>query len=67
MIRTRSSYPEMAKEAVTKALLDAGLKYDAVEQAVVGYCYGDSTCGQRAVRPRCSLRPRPHPCLNPPP
>ena len=57
----------MAKEAVTKALLDAGLKYDAVEQAVVGYCYGDSTCGQRAVRPRCSLRPRPHPCLNPPP
>ena len=39
----------MAKEAVTKALLDAGLTYDKVEQAAVGYCYGDSTCGQRAL------------------
>lgn len=42
-------YPDMAKEAVTKALADAQLKYGDVEQAVVGYCYGDSTCGQRAV------------------
>jgi len=39
----------MAKEAITKSLLDAGLHYDAIEQAVVGYCYGDSTCGQRAL------------------
>jgi len=39
----------MAKEAVTKALLDCGLTYDKIEQAVVGYCYGDSTCGQRAL------------------
>ena len=23
--------------------------YETVEQACVGYCYGDSTCGQRAV------------------
>src|SRR4029077_7757340 len=40
---------EMAKEAGTKALEDAGVSYDDVEQAFVGYCYGDSTCGQRAV------------------
>lgn len=42
-------YPDMAKEAGTRALEDAGIPYDAVEQACVGYCYGDSTCGQRAV------------------
>jgi sterol carrier protein 2 len=42
-------YPDMAKEAGEKALADAGVPYDAVEQAAVGYCYGDSTCGQRAV------------------
>jgi sterol carrier protein 2 len=42
-------YPEMAKEAGDKALQDAGIPYDQVEQAAVGYCYGDSTCGQRAV------------------
>ena len=42
-------YPDMAKEAGTKALHDAGITYDKVEQAAVGYCYGDSTCGQRAV------------------
>ena len=42
-------YPDMAKESGTKALDDAGIPYDDVEQAYVGYCYGDSTCGQRAV------------------
>jgi acetyl-CoA acetyltransferase len=42
-------YPQMAKESGTKALQDAGIPYDAVEQVAVGYCYGDSTCGQRAV------------------
>jgi acetyl-CoA acetyltransferase len=42
-------YPDMAQEAGTKALADAGVPYDAVEQAFVGYCYGDSTSGQRAV------------------
>ena len=38
-------YPEMAKEAGEKALADARIPYTEVEQAVVGYCYGDSTCG----------------------
>jgi acetyl-CoA acetyltransferase len=42
-------YPEMAKEAGTKALEDAGIPYDAIEQAFAGYCYGESTSGQRAV------------------
>jgi acetyl-CoA acetyltransferase len=42
-------YPEMAREAGKKALDDAGVPYHAIEQAVVGYVYGDSTCGQRGV------------------
>jgi len=42
-------YPEMAHEAGTRALEDAGLPFSAIEQACVGYCYGDSTCGERAV------------------
>ena len=42
-------YPEMAKEAGGKALEDAGIPYEKVEQAFVGYCYGESTSGQRAV------------------
>jgi acetyl-CoA acetyltransferase len=41
-------YPDMAREAGTKALADAGLSITDVEQAAVGYCYGDSTCGERA-------------------
>jgi acetyl-CoA acyltransferase len=42
-------YPDMARESGTKALEDAGIPYDRVEQAFVGYCYGESTSGQRAV------------------
>ncbi|HSW11517.1 MAG TPA: lipid-transfer protein [Solimonas sp.] len=42
-------YYEMAKEAGNKALADAGIAYKEVQQAYVGYVYGDSTCGQRAV------------------
>jgi acetyl-CoA acyltransferase len=42
-------YPDWAKEAGTKALEDAGVGYDEIEQAYVGYCYGESTSGQRAV------------------
>ncbi|KAB0402563.1 hypothetical protein E2I00_002596 [Balaenoptera physalus] len=32
-----------------KALADAQIPYSAVEQACIGYVYGDSTCGQRAI------------------
>ena len=42
-------YPDMAQEAGGKALEDAGIPYSEIEQAAVGYCYGDSTCGERAV------------------
>ncbi len=42
-------YPDWAKEAGTKALEDAGIPYEAVQQAFAGYCYGDSTYGQRAI------------------
>jgi sterol carrier protein 2 len=42
-------YYEMAREAGQKALADAGVPYERIQQAYVGYVYGDSTCGQRAV------------------
>ncbi|GAB6029017.1 hypothetical protein CHUAL_004805 [Chamberlinius hualienensis] len=47
--RENFDYPDMAKEAVTNALSDSSLKYGNIEQACVGYVYGDSTCGQRAL------------------
>jgi acetyl-CoA acetyltransferase len=43
------SYPEMAVAATRAALKDAGLEYAQIEQAYVGYVYGDSTAGQRAL------------------
>jgi acetyl-CoA acetyltransferase len=42
-------YPDMAREAGTKALEDAGVPYETIEQACVGYVLGESTSGQRAV------------------
>lgn len=42
-------YHQMAKEAGTIALKDAGVDYKEIEQVFAGYVYGDSTCGQRAV------------------
>jgi acetyl-CoA acyltransferase len=42
-------YPDWAKEAGAKALADAGIPYEDVEQAYAGYVYGDSCFGQRAV------------------
>src|SRR6201990_2149833 len=42
-------YPDWAVEAGEKALADAGVPYEDVEQAYAGYCYGDSTYGQRAL------------------
>ena len=42
-------YPDMAREAGTKALADAGVDYREVQQGLVGYVYGDSTSGQRAL------------------
>jgi acetyl-CoA acyltransferase len=42
-------YPDMGREAGEKALADAGIDYGEVQQAFIGYCYGDSTSGQRAL------------------
>ncbi len=42
-------YNTMASEAAKKALADAGIAYDQVQQAYAGYVFGDSTCGQRAL------------------
>lgn len=42
-------YYEMARDAGRIALQDASVDYQEIEQAYVGYVYGDSTCGQRSV------------------
>lgn len=47
--RSDFDYPDMAQEAVKKALADARIQYSDVKQACVGYVYGDSTSGQRAL------------------
>ena len=44
-------YHVMGAEAAKLALADAGIDYGKVQQAYVGYVYGDSTCGQRALYP----------------
>ena len=36
-------YPDMAREAGTKAIEDAGIQFNDIEQAAVGYCYGDGS------------------------
>src|SRR5207249_4978716 len=38
-------YPDMARESIGNALADAGVDYKEVQQACVGYVYGESTCG----------------------
>jgi len=43
--RGERDYPELGLEATVKALIDAGLTYDDVETASVGYC-----CEWRAGR-----------------
>ena len=45
----QGDYPDWAREAGGKALADAGIGYQQVERAFAGYCYGDSTYGQRAL------------------
>lgn len=43
------NYPELAREAATAALTDAGVGYPEIQQACVGYVHADSAAGQRAV------------------
>jgi sterol carrier protein 2 len=45
--RGKVDYTELGFEAGIKAMLDAHINYDEVDQGVACYCYGDSTCGQR--------------------
>ncbi|KAL8899097.1 MAG: hypothetical protein Q9207_006367 [Kuettlingeria erythrocarpa] len=45
--RGKVDYTELGFEAGIKALLDAGINYDDVDQGIACYCFGDSTCGQR--------------------
>jgi len=42
-------YHEMGAAAGRLALTDAGIKYEDIQQAYVGYVYGDSTAGQKAL------------------
>jgi len=42
-------YPVMGARAAKLALDDAGVNYADVQQAYVGYVYGDSTSGQAAI------------------
>ena len=44
-------YRVMATDAVADVLADAGVAYPSIEQAYVGYVYGDSTSGQAALYP----------------
>jgi len=45
------AYDVMGTEAGRLALHDAGIAYASVQQAYVGYVYGDSTSGQKALYP----------------
>jgi len=42
-------YNVMGAKAARAALADARVDYQLIEQAYVGYVYGDSTCGQRTL------------------
>jgi acetyl-CoA acyltransferase len=42
-------YPAMAKESGTRALADAGIGYQEIQQAYAGFVYGESCAGHRAV------------------
>lgn len=43
------SYDMMGQNAAQAALADAGISYGMIEQAYVGYVYGDSCAGQAAL------------------
>lgn len=43
------SYTDMGAEATRRALADAGITYEKVQEAYAGFVYGDSTSGQTAL------------------
>jgi acetyl-CoA acyltransferase len=42
-------YPQMARESGSKALADARVEFEQIEEVFAGYVYGDSSAGERAV------------------
>lgn len=46
---TCAPYPDMGAAAGLQALQDAGIDFKSIQQAYVGFVYGDSTAGQAAV------------------
>jgi len=44
-----ASYDDMGAEAIRLALADAGVGFEAVEQAYAGYVFGASCAGQRTI------------------
>ncbi|MGH7748347.1 MAG: lipid-transfer protein, partial [Candidatus Dormibacteria bacterium] len=42
-------YPDMARESGSRALADAGISFDEIEEAFAGFVYGDSCAGERGV------------------
>ena len=38
-------YPDLSKIAIQRALRDAAVGYEQIEQAFCGYCNGDATSG----------------------
>jgi acetyl-CoA acyltransferase len=47
--RREWDYPDMVRESASKALEDAGVRYEQIQHVCAGWVYGDSTAGQRAV------------------
>lgn len=47
--RLSQPYDAMGEQAARAALVDAGIAYNQVQQAYVGWVYGDSTAGQAAL------------------
>ncbi len=47
--RETDGYERMGERAARAALEDAGVDYSLIQQAYVGYVYGDSTSGQAAL------------------
>jgi len=47
--RKNFDYDDMAREAGTRALEDAGIPYEDIQLAAVGFVYGDSCSAQEAI------------------
>lgn len=47
--RGGADYHELSEVAIRRALKDAGIEFDKVQQAYAGYVNGDSCAGQRAI------------------